>query len=194
VEGLSERSVLVGDVMTDVLYRVRDQVAGTAVEIGADGEYYVATIHRPDNTDDPQRLRAIVDGLAKLGKPVALLAHPRLRALADKHDIDLTTGSVTATDPLGYPQLVNAVAHSAGVVTDSGGLQKEAFLLRVPCTTIRPETEWVETVELGWNVLVDKDFEALSAVVERARPAATDAAPYGTGTAAENAVNALLAH
>ena len=152
----------------------------------------MATIHRPDNTDDPARLRAIIDGIAKLGKPVVLLAHPRLRALADKHGIALDAGSITVSEPLGYPQLVNAAMQSAGVITDSGGLQKEAFLLRVPCTTLRPETEWVETVDLGWNVLVDKDFEGLAAIVERTRPADTDAAPYGTGEAAQHAVQALL--
>ncbi|PRX47768.1 UDP-N-acetylglucosamine 2-epimerase (non-hydrolysing) [Prauserella shujinwangii] len=194
-EGLAERSVLVGDVMTDVLYQVRDQVAGSPLRLDAavePGGYYVATLHRPDNTDDPERLRAIVDGIAKVGKPVVLLAHPRLRALAERHGIELNTGSISVSEPVGYPQLVNAVVHSAGVITDSGGLQKEAFLLRVPCTTLRPETEWVETVDLGWNVLVNKDFSTLPATVERPRPAETDAAPYGTGRAAETAVRALL--
>lgn len=194
-EGLAERAVLVGDVMTDVLFRVRDQVVGTPLELAAPvepGEYYVATIHRPDNTDDPRRLRAIVDGIAKVGKPVVLLAHPRLRGLAERHGIALDTGAIVVAGPVGYPQLVNAVAHSAGVITDSGGLQKEAFLLRVRCTTLRPETEWVETVDLGWNVLVDADFAALPATVERPRPADTDASPYGTGQAAENTVRTLL--
>jgi UDP-N-acetylglucosamine 2-epimerase (non-hydrolysing) len=196
-EGLVERSVLVGDVMTDVLYRVRDEVAGQPVDLAVPvrpGGYYVATIHRPDNTDDPQRLRAIIEGIAKVGQPVVLLAHPRLRALAQRHGIELATGSISVTEPVGYPQLVNAVLGSAGVITDSGGLQKEAFLMRVPCTTLRPETEWVETVDLGWNVLVDDDFAALPGIVERPRPAATDAAPYGDGHAAGNAVRALVDH
>lgn len=194
-EGLAERSVLVGDVMTDVLYQVRDRVAGTPIEVSAPvepGEYYVATIHRSDNTDDPQRLRAIIDGIAKVGKPVVLLAHPRLRGLAERHGIELDAGSIIVSEPVGYPQLVNAVAHSAGVITDSGGLQKEAFLLRVPCTTLRLETEWVETVDLGWNVLLDREFASLPATVERPRPADTDASPYGTGQAAETTVRTLI--
>jgi UDP-N-acetylglucosamine 2-epimerase (non-hydrolysing) len=193
-EGLAERSVLVGDVMTDVLYKVRDEVAGQPLELGTEvtpGGYYVATIHRPDNTDDPARLRAIIEGIAKVGKPVVLLAHPRLKALAERHGIELNQGEITVSEPVGYPQLVNAAAQSAGVITDSGGLQKESFLLRVPCTTLRPETEWVETVNLGWNVLVDKDFESLAAIVERTRPADTDEAPYGTGEAATTAVKAI---
>jgi UDP-N-acetylglucosamine 2-epimerase (non-hydrolysing) len=194
-EGLSGRSVLVGDVMTDVLFRVRDQVVGQPLDLPGShqpGGYYVATIHRPDNTDEPARLRAIIEGIGKVGKPVVLLAHPRLRAAAARHGIDLACGSIVVSEPLGYPQLVNAVAGAAGVITDSGGLQKEAFLLRVPCTTLRSETEWVETVDLGWNVLMDKDFEALPGIVERTRPAATDIAPYGTGEAALTAVHTLV--
>lgn len=195
-EGLAERSRMVGDVMTDVLYTVRDQLAaqGQPLPDGITaGNYYVCTIHRPDNTDDPARLKAIVESLAALAKPVLLLAHPRLKALAETHGIDLTTGSLVLHGPLAYPQLVNAVANSAGVITDSGGLQKEAFLLRVPCTTIRPETEWVETVELGWNVLVNDDLSQLADAVERHVPAATDATPYGDGHAARRTVDALLA-
>ncbi|MGH3630341.1 MAG: UDP-N-acetylglucosamine 2-epimerase, partial [Sciscionella sp.] len=184
----------VGDVMTDVLYRVRDRLADTPLELGVDvepGKYYVATIHRPDNTDDPDRLRAIIDGMAGLDAPVLLLAHPRLRHLAKQHGIELNVGAIVAREPLGYPELVKAVVRSAGVITDSGGLQKEAFLLRVPCTTLRPETEWVETVELGWNALCNDRLDTLSDAVERAWPEPTDAAPYGTGRAAEQAVLAL---
>ena len=193
-EGLSDRSVLVGDVMTDVLFSVRDRVTadGTGAPEGMTaGGYYVATIHRPDNTDDPSRLRAIVAALASLDAPVLLLAHPRLRALAATHGIALDAGAVRAVEPLAYPALVAAVAHSRGVVTDSGGLQKEAFLLRVPATTIRPETEWVETVDLGWNVLAN-DVSTLAAAVQRPVPTATDDAPYGDGHAATRVADALL--
>lgn len=195
VEALAERSVLVGDVMTDVLYYVRDQIVGSPLELDfpvEPGGYYVATLHRPDNTDDPHRLREIVDGIAKLGRPVVLFAHPRLRGLAEQHGIDLETGSITVSEPVGYPQLVNAVANSAGVITDSGGLQKEAFLLRVPCTTLRPETEWMETVDLGWNVLVNTNFAELPSSVERPWPEEPSSSPYGTGRAAEATVSALL--
>lgn len=194
-EGLADRSVLVGDVMTDVLYSVRDKLSGEPAALPAgfeSGDYYLCTIHRPDNTDDPTRLSAIVDALSALDKPTLLLAHPRLRSLAKKHGIDLDAGSLHSSQPLAYPQLVNAVANSSGVVTDSGGLQKEAFLLRVPCTTIRPETEWVETVNLGWNVLVNDDLSVLPSVVERSVPTSTDATPYGDGHAAERTVDALF--
>jgi UDP-N-acetylglucosamine 2-epimerase (non-hydrolysing) len=194
-EGLAERTVLVGDVMTDVLFKVRDMLDAGNEPLPVDaapGEYYVCTIHRPDNTDSPERLAAILRSLGSLGKPVFLLAHPRLVNLAAQHGLDLDQGALRVASPLAYPQLVQAVRNSAGVITDSGGLQKEAFLLRTPCTTIRAETEWVETVELGWNVLVSRDLSVLADAVRRPMPAATDATPYGDGKAAERTVAALI--
>lgn len=194
-EGLAARSVLVGDVMTDVLFEVRDAVAGRPSplleELGLDvGGYYVATIHRAENTDDPARLAEVVAGLAQLDKPVVLLAHPRVVAKAAAHGIELTQGALVAHAPLAYPDLIAAALSSAGVVTDSGGLQKEAFLLGVPCTTVRTETEWVETVNLGWNVLAQSAPE-IAAAVTRPRPGQTDAAPYGDGHAAQRVVEEL---
>lgn len=197
-EGLAERSVLVGDVMTDVLFEVRDAIADRPspllAELGLEpGRFYVSTIHRAENTDDPTRLAEIVEGLAGLDKPVVLLAHPRVVAKASAHGISLTRGSLLQHPPLAYPDLLAATLASSGVVTDSGGLQKEAFLLRIPCTTVRTETEWVETVELGWNVLASTG-EEISAAVRRPLPMATDAAPYGDGRAAERVISALEAH
>lgn len=194
-EGLAGKSVLVGDVMTDVLYTVRDRISAGPVVLpkGVEaGRFYVSTLHRPDNTDYPDRLREILAQLSRLQFPVLLLAHPRLASAASAHGIELAQGSITPIDPLTYPDLVQAVMHSAGVITDSGGLQKEAFLLRVPCTTVRPETEWVETVSLGWNALVSDDLGALKVTVERPAPAPTDAMPYGAGDAAELVVDTLL--
>lgn len=195
-EGLATRTVLVGDVMTDVLFDVRDRVAGSPIRLMdalglQSGGYYVATIHRAENTDDPRRLAEVVEGLSQLEKPVILLAHPRVVARAALHGIALTQGSLVAHPPLAYPDLVGAVLSSAGVVTDSGGLQKEAFLLRVPCTTVRTETEWVETVELGWNVLANS-AEEVAAAASRPRPADTTQAPYGDGDAARRVVDELL--
>ena len=197
-EGLAERTLVVGDVMTDVLYRVRDEVAGTpsrlVEELGLEpAGFAVATIHRAENTDDPGRLRAIIAGLAAADRPVVLLAHPRLRARAEASGIDLDAGgNLISHAPLGYPELISAVMAAGAVVTDSGGLQKEAFLLRVPCTTIRTETEWVETVELGWNELVD-DPTGVARSLQRPVPQPTTAAPYGEGAAAQLVISALAA-
>jgi UDP-N-acetylglucosamine 2-epimerase (non-hydrolysing) len=196
-EGLAERSVLVGDVMTDVCLRVRDAVVSQPVSLPeafpADDSYLVSTIHRAENTDDPQRLRAIVDSLAGLPLPVLLLAHPRLVARCREYDIDLDAGSIHSTNPLPYPEMVSAVLNSAGVVTDSGGLQKEAFLLERTCTTLRTETEWTETLESGWNVLAP-DLSALSRLVTRVAPTAPQGAPYGDGKAAERILDTLVNH
>lgn len=195
-EGLAARSVLVGDVMTDVLFQVRDSVSGAPSALVDEldlspGAFHVATIHRAENTDDPARLAEIAAALGSLQHPVILLAHPRVVAKAAAHGIDLTQGSLISHPPLAYPDLIAATLSSAGVVTDSGGLQKEAFLLRVPCTTVRPETEWVETVESGWNVLANT-AEEIAAAVSRPTPAATDATPYGDGHAAERVIAELL--
>jgi UDP-N-acetylglucosamine 2-epimerase (non-hydrolysing) len=194
-EGLAARSVLVGDVMTDVCLRVRDAVlagGSTGVEGVEDGEYLVATIHRAENTDDPARLRAVVDAMADLPVPVILMAHPRLRARCAEHGVDLGRGAIRAIDPLPYPAMVAAVLGSRGVVTDSGGLQKEAYLLDRACTTLRTETEWTETLDDGWNVLAP-DPGTLSEAVMRPVPLAPRGVPYGAGDAAERVVLTLAA-
>ncbi|MDY5589216.1 MAG: UDP-N-acetylglucosamine 2-epimerase (non-hydrolyzing) [Arcanobacterium sp.] len=195
-EGLGERTVVVGDVMTDVLLhevaKLADAPSPIAQELGfADGEYSVATIHRAENTDSRERLAAILDALEHVDHPVAILAHPRLVAKCEEHGLHLGGGNLFAHPPVAYPDLLASVRRARGVITDSGGLQKEAFLLRVPCTTVRTETEWVETVQLGWNQLVEP--QELTAAASRPRPAATDAVPYGDGHAAERVVRELLA-
>lgn len=192
-EGLEDRAVLVGDVMVDVLRRVQRAVASRPVDspIPANGAaYVVATIHRPDNTDDPDRLRRVVEALTSLAHPVFLAAHPRLVAQAKVAGVGLTHANLRVVPPLSYPQLVQAVASAAAVVTDSGGLQKEAFLLGVPTTTVRPETEWPETLEDGWNVLVP-DPLAIPELVDRPRPGSSPGSPYGAGDAAVRVARAL---
>ena len=196
-EGLGSRSLMVGDVMTDVLFAVRHEVeqrpsSPIMDELGLDdGAYSLATIHRPDNTDDPEHLAGLLDSLGAVNHPVVLLAHPRLVAKCEEFGMTIARGSLRAHAPLPYPDLICAALHSRGIITDSGGLQKEAFLLRVPATTVRPQTEWVETVELGWNVLVGPG-EDLVAAAQRPRPRDTDAAPYGDGHAARRVADALL--
>lgn len=192
-EGLSERSRLVGDVMTDVCFRVRDTVRDRPglLPDGIDtGGYVVATIHRAENTDTPSRLSSIVDALAALPVQVLLLAHPRLLARCREFGIDLGGGSLQVREPLPYPAMVAAVLGSVGVVTDSGGLQKETYLLGRPCTTLRAETEWVETLSGGWNVLAP-DLQGLDRLAGRAAPDAPRADHYGDGHAAQRVVSAL---
>jgi UDP-N-acetylglucosamine 2-epimerase (non-hydrolysing) len=193
-EGLADRAVVTGDVMTDVCFRVRDGLAAEPLPLldraPADGEFLVATVHRAENTDDPDRLRAVVTALNALPVPVLLMAHPRLVARASTYGIELEAGAVRRLSPLSYTEMVAVVLRSRGVVTDSGGLQKEAFLLGVPCTTLRTETEWVETLEDGWNIL-DPELTLLPDLAVRAVPAAVQGSPYGDGHAAERTAKIL---
>ena len=199
-EGLTKRSVLVGDVMVDVCMRVRDDVlagAGVRPELPAgidpDQPYLLATLHRAENTDDPERLAGMLEALASLPVPVALLAHPRLVSRVEKFGLKLTQGALHSGRPLPYAGMVAAVLGSAGVVTDSGGLQKEAYLLGRPCTTLRPETEWPETLVDGWNHLVPEpqSFADFASLATRPAPAAERGAPYGDGQAARRVVDVL---
>lgn len=195
-EGLSDRAVLVGDVMVDVCYLTRDAVIAEKPPIPGveEGErFLLSTIHRAENTDDPDRLRAILDALKTLPMPVVLAAHPRLVAKTAEHGIELGGGSLRIVDPLGYPDMVNAIVHADGVVTDSGGVQKEAYLLGTPCTTLRTETEWVETLEGGWNVL-DPDLTGIRKSAVRSRPQQDRGTPFGDGHAASAVVRALLSN
>jgi UDP-N-acetylglucosamine 2-epimerase (non-hydrolysing) len=191
-EGLAHRSRLVGDVMTDVCLMTRDLAAhqGRTVDGVSPGKAYVmATLHRAENTDDPDRLTRLVRALAALPVSVVMPVHPRLRDRAEAAGLSLSTGSLRPVEPLSYPDMVAAVAGAAAVVTDSGGLQKEAFLLQTPCVTLRRETEWPETLVGSWNVLCP-DAEGLTGLLERplGRPAA---APYGSGDASRQVVAAL---
>ncbi|MFG3342746.1 non-hydrolyzing UDP-N-acetylglucosamine 2-epimerase [Glycomyces sp. NPDC048151] len=203
-EGLGARAVNVGDVMVDVCFQTRDSVLadGTRPQLPAGVDpaapFLVATLHRAENTDDPELLTALVESMAGLPVPVVLLAHPRLQAKADQYGLKLTQGSLFAAKPLPYRDLVAAVLASAGVVTDSGGLQKEAYLLGRVCTTLRTETEWVETIEEGWNVLVPRpdrlSAEDWHATATRPSPAQRTGAPYGDGKAGQAVVAALEEH
>jgi UDP-N-acetylglucosamine 2-epimerase (non-hydrolysing) len=194
-EGLADRSVLVGDVMTDVLLATADRVSATPVAspIPDQHGHVLATIHRPDNTDDPERLSAILEALSALDRPVYLAAHPRLVDRASRHGIELAQGAILTVPPLSYPQLVQAVLGSTAVVTDSGGLQKEAYLLGTPTTTIRGETEWVETLSGGWNRLVTSPSD-IGPAIARSAPHSERGMPYGDGRAAESVLAALTSH
>ncbi len=192
-EGLGNRSQIVGDVMTDICYLTRDKFAEIVFDFGIKGKYLAATIHRAENTDDPGRLRSIVNSLQSLPITVALLAHPRLQAKANEFGIALEDGSIKLFQPLPYPQTIGLMLGSTGVVTDSGGLQKEAYLLEVPCTTIRTETEWVETLEDSWNVL-NPEMLNLAEVAMRGKPFQSTKPHYGGGDASERVVEVLLKH
>jgi UDP-N-acetylglucosamine 2-epimerase (non-hydrolysing) len=195
-EGLATRTVLTGDVMAGPLAATRARVAAAPGRYLPPplraGPYLLATIHRAETTDDPDRLAATLRALAGLGVPVKLIAHPRLAARAGQLSLPLSAGPVQALDPLPYPGMIAALLTAEHLVTDSGGLQKEALLLGVPCTTLRPVTEWPETLQDGWNVLVD-DPEQLAAAAARPCPDGPPPQPYGDGAAAQRVVAELAA-
>jgi UDP-N-acetylglucosamine 2-epimerase (non-hydrolysing)/UDP-GlcNAc3NAcA epimerase len=192
------RVELVGDVMVDVAHlfapRARertDVLEAHGVEAGA---YLLATAHRAGTVDDPDRLAALVELLTSLPQEVVLPLHPRTRARlkdADLLAVLQAPGSpVRLAPPLGYLEFTALLLRARAVLTDSGGVQKEAYLAGVPCVTLRDTTEWVETVEAGWNVLVDLDAEAARGALERPR-AEEHPALYGDGHAGERVVGAL---
>jgi UDP-N-acetylglucosamine 2-epimerase (non-hydrolysing) len=188
-EGLGDRAHLVGDVMVDALRSIE---VGPPPQWLEPGQALLATIHRAENTDHPERLRQVLDALARSHRPVHLLAHPRLRARASEFGLDgaLNAGSLVTRDPLPYSQLIGALTASAGVLTDSGGLQKEAFILRVPCVTLRSETEWPETLDGSWNVLAGDRLEDVPSLAERT-PSSVQGQPFGDGAAATRVVEML---
>jgi UDP-N-acetylglucosamine 2-epimerase len=187
-EGLGPTD-FVGDTMFDVVREILPRLDGTAEMESRYGvkprEYVVATVHRANNTDDRQRLEGIMKGLAQLPCPVVFPVHPRTRAALDRHGLSelLESGGIIALDPLRYIETMLLARHARRVFTDSGGLQKEALYLGVPCTTLRDETEWVETVESGWNVLVGADSQRAVASLDQEPPSKTPPEPYGDGSA-----------
>ena len=196
-ESLAARAVLVGDVMVDVALRWAP-AARANTEVAAayglePGSYLLATAHRAGNVDDPVRLRALVELIRALPAPVLFPVHPRTRARL--RDAGLlaelqSTATITLTEPLGYIEFAALLCHARAALTDSGGVQKEAYLAGVPCVTLRANTEWVETVEAGWNTLVDLDSSAALAALAREPPFERPAL-YGDGHAAERCVDAL---
>jgi UDP-GlcNAc3NAcA epimerase len=179
---------LVGDVMADVSLAFRDiaqERSRILTELGLEPRsYLVVTAHRAGNVDDPSRLERLTELVAALPGPVVFPVHPRTRARMEEAGLTDRLGEVRLIPPLGYLDFLKLARHARTVLTDSGGVQKEAYLLGVPCVTLRDTTEWVETVEAGWNVLVDLDRDAALRALERDPPAERPEL-YGGGHAAE---------
>jgi UDP-GlcNAc3NAcA epimerase len=196
-EAVAGRTELVGDVMVDVALavapRARERVDLVQAHGLRPGAYVLATAHRAGNVDDPERLQRLVALLTAIPVPVVLPLHPRSAARLREARLDRTLSEaprILVIEPVGYVELTALLCHARAVLTDSGGLQKEAYLAGVPCITMRPSTEWTETVEHGWNILVDLDADAAVAALER-RPPVDRPSLYGDGHAGERVVAAL---
>jgi UDP-N-acetylglucosamine 2-epimerase len=193
-EGITAGVEVVGDVMRDALDLQRDALpVNPAQALGLQpGRYALATIHRAENTDDPIRLAAIMDGLAGIaiaGLPVVLPIHPRTR---HRVDIDaLSVHGLQIIEPQSFAHMVALEAGARVILTDSGGVQKEALWLGVPCITVRDETEWTETVACGWNQLVMADPSEIQEAVLRPRPSGDPPMIYGDGRASGRILDRL---
>jgi UDP-GlcNAc3NAcA epimerase len=187
--------VVVGDVMVDVFAlvapRARERTSVLeALEVDP-GEYVLATAHRAGNVDDPVQLGRLVEVLTAVPGPVVLPLHPRTRARLEDAGLLGALDGVVLAPPLGYLDFTALLLHARAVLTDSGGVQKEAYLAGVPCVTLRDTTEWRETVRAGWNTLVDLDPRRARAALERPLPAGRPPL-YGDGQAGARVVQALL--
>ena len=193
-EGITRGVHLVGDLMLDAanmfLPLARRRIDVLSPFGLRPSEYDVLTVHRAGNTDDPATLQRILNACGRLSVPVLFPVHPRTRSvLAQGVSVP---AQVRLAEPLGYLDMLCVVSHARTVLTDSGGLQKEAYFLGVPCVTLRMETEWVETLAAGWNVLAGTETDRIvEAVREIASAPRTRSAEFGDGTAAEKVCRIL---
>ena len=199
-EGITTGVFQVGDVMYDaLLYNIEIAERRSIVleKLGLQSKgYFLATVHRADNTDRIQNLKEIIDAFVELGRkgmPVVFPVHPRTRRLMGSHGFPMSP-ELVLTDPVSYLDMLVLEKHSRAILTDSGGVQKEAFWLKVPCVTLREETEWVETVESGSNVLagVNRDRIIRFALAAKWDPKPSSEKMYGRGDAAERVVAVLV--
>ena len=195
---LKRRSLQVGDILHDALLQnsaIAEQRAEEHLRsLGLRSkEFYLLTIHRPQNTDNPERLHSICKAASELPLPVLFPVHPRTRKILQEEGISMN-GNILAVPPQGYLEMITVESHARMILTDSGGVQKEAFYLRVPCVTLRDQTEWIETVAVGANQIVGASYEKILSAVQ-APPNADwhSHRPYGDGTAARKIVAALAA-
>jgi UDP-GlcNAc3NAcA epimerase len=187
-EGVRGEVHVTGDVLADVLLATRARLPGRAEPDG----YVLATAHRNYNTDTPQRLAAVLGCLGAAERRVIFPLHPRTRKSIEAWELEIPA-NVEVRDPLTYTEMLVLERDAAAIATDSGGVQREAYLWGVPCVTMREETEWIETVSTGWNTLVGVDAEKF--VEALAKPLPTARPPiFGDGNAAERIAELTAAH
>jgi UDP-N-acetylglucosamine 2-epimerase len=193
-EGITEGVAMVGDVMFDAFQQnlqVARKSSGILLELGLKpGGYQLLTVHRAENVDQPKLLAAIFRGVSESGMRAVLPVHPRTRAALNAAELE-APANVRLIDPVGYLEMLVLEENAQAIVTDSGGVQKEAYFAGRPCITLRNSTEWTETVEAGWNVLVGTDPSAIARAMREFRPEGKRPDLFGDGHAAERVVEAL---
>ncbi len=192
-EGVVNGVVEVGDLMVDLVARVAKTLPEKPPVLERFGvtpyEYGVATIHRASNTDDPQTFGRLIEGLHAVDMPIVFPVHPRTRGIAAARGVG-QDDNIIVSAPLSYGETIALLSRACVIFTDSGGMQKEAYVLRVPCVTLREETEWLETLEDGWNVLAGSDPTKIARSARRLMPA-KQMNHYGDGQCAARIVDAL---
>lgn len=190
-EGISKHVFVCGDVMRDMMDISQNFLANPLV----DQNYVFATIHRPYNTDDKQRMKAILEAFNTLDQKVLFPIHPRTMNKLKEYGLDpLSYSNILFTGPVGYIESLSAQKYAHAIVTDSGGIQKEAYWLKKKCVTIRTETEWTETLEHGWNTLVYEDFEKIKSIMNKPNPSQHHPDVYGSSHSAEKIALVLREH
>ncbi len=196
-EGITRGVDIVGDLMCDTLLRAAKIAQGkdsivTSMKLPHKG-FALATIHRASNTDDESTLRGLLRALTQAGLPVVFPMHPRCRARIDSFGLGdvLTHPNLRVIEPVGYLEMVQILTGARLVLTDSGGLQKEAYWMRVPCVTLREESEWTETVTAGWNHIAGTDPEKILSIIRGVTEPSEHPDFYGAGDAAERICAAL---
>ena len=193
-EGLADRARVVGDVMLDTARHFAEQASLDSAALAPlglrTGEYLLATIHRAANTDVAATLAALLNGFAAIDQPIVFPMHPRTREAMRGAGLDAPS-NVRVIDPVGYLDMLALLRHARIVLTDSGGVQKEAYLFGVPCVTLRAETEWTELVTAGWNRVVGANHTAIADAVRNWAPPPERPAFYGNGDAAARIAEAL---
>ena len=199
-ESVTGEIYLTGDTMYDVFVKFKDEAGKNGIidQLGlANHDYAVLTTHRAENVDDPLRLEKMLDAIQRVGMLVIFPIHPRTRERLKEHGIDLNGTNIRTIDPVGYIEMLGLLKHAKMAITDSGGLQKEAFWSKIPCITIRDRTEWTETVELGVNFVTDVDPKKISQAFENILDnygeikSRFKSNPFGDGKASERIVKIL---
>lgn len=193
-EGIKDRVYNVGDVMYDAVLHfgnVAQKKSRVLEQYGLmPDEYILATIHRAENTNDIQRLRNIIKAFNDSGELIVLPLHPRTKKYIESYDLGLNE-NIKVIEPVGYLDMVMLEKNSKKILTDSGGVQKEAFFCNKPCITLRDETEWVETVDNGWNTLCGADYDKILNAINNFKPEKTRINYFGNGKAAEAIIDIL---
>ncbi len=195
-EGIINGRYMVGDVMVDALRHntgIAEKKSRIIENLGLkDGDYYVATVHRPGNTDEQKNLTAIVEALKESGKTVVFPVHPRTKKYLHSYGLwDSPSENIRYIDPLGYIDMLHLMKHAKKILTDSGGIQKEAYVMGVPCITLRENTEWLETLAGGWNVLAGADKHRILEAIMADVQTSADNTVFGNGDSAEKIVQAV---